>query len=467
MQRRLEDVDLGSADTSERLITLTCGHVFTVETLDGHCGMQEYYEIDVMGKFVSTKAPPTEYQIPPCCPTCRGPISALRYGRVTKRGSLDILEQNVASTMSRSLEALNPELERIVAAGDASQEAAKKIASDIEEAGEPAQSRESAAAGKVTEPLPHDQFTQGAMHSVHGFSPAESKAWYTVVKDVVNVYRKAHVVARTRGAHVKAYEGALTTLYRLELEAIANDPERATDTPEPLAMEAVNKKIGQPPHKADSRFQIEAYFRTLELRYTLAQIASSRITGLSVTATEEKGMKHRELWTSFVNFIYDSCRADAVKALAMAQKSSASRQAARCSIYVIRSSFEQYRFKAISARDKLRVSDPAFTQNRDTLAQNIQEMRREMQHSLRQGQELYIRSRQVNDMNGMRAERQWFQENCGRMVERFLEELDKLEEYVRAGGLYQPVSMQEREEIVKAFDFGQLVYFDRRPYEER
>ncbi|KAH9934853.1 uncharacterized protein B0H18DRAFT_489837 [Fomitopsis serialis] len=98
--RRLDQVDLSSSDTSERLITLACGHIFTVETLDGHCDMHSYYEIDPMGRFISTKAPPVNYQSPPTCPTCRGSITALRYGRVSKRATLDILEQNVASKMS-------------------------------------------------------------------------------------------------------------------------------------------------------------------------------------------------------------------------------------------------------------------------------------------------------------------------------------------------------------------------------
>lgn len=109
MQRQLKEVDLESSDISERLIRLGCGHMFTVETLDGHCKMSEYYEVDDMGQFVATKAPPISYQTPPTCPTCRGPIDALRYGRVTKRATLDILEQNVASTMSARSRRYHPQ----------------------------------------------------------------------------------------------------------------------------------------------------------------------------------------------------------------------------------------------------------------------------------------------------------------------------------------------------------------------
>ena len=103
MRRKLAEIDLSSENISECLIRLACGHIFTVETLDGHCNMSEYYEIDLMGAFAATKAPPANYQTPPSCPTCHGPITALRYGRVTKRENLDILEQNVASEILSEL----------------------------------------------------------------------------------------------------------------------------------------------------------------------------------------------------------------------------------------------------------------------------------------------------------------------------------------------------------------------------
>ena len=105
LQRAISDLDTISDNVSEKLITLECGHIFTVEMLDDHCSMSEYYEIDPMtGRYITPKAPPVEYRMPPTCPTCRGPITSPRYGRVTKRANLDILEQNVANNMSKRLE---------------------------------------------------------------------------------------------------------------------------------------------------------------------------------------------------------------------------------------------------------------------------------------------------------------------------------------------------------------------------
>src|SRR5882757_9152592 len=66
MQRAISDIDTTSDDVSEKLIALECGHIFTVETLDGHCSMSEYYDIDLLtGRYLAMKAPPVKYQTPP------------------------------------------------------------------------------------------------------------------------------------------------------------------------------------------------------------------------------------------------------------------------------------------------------------------------------------------------------------------------------------------------------------------
>ncbi|KAI9445909.1 hypothetical protein H4582DRAFT_515559 [Lactarius indigo] len=176
MQRRLDEIDLSSDDISERLIKLECGHIFTVETLDGHCKMSEYYESDAMGVFTATKAPPVNFQTPPSCPTCRGPITALRYGRVTKRATLDILEQNVASTMSSAIEAIGPEVEEFSRRLDSAKVEAKSIPfyPPILSA------HRRARFGPESEPLPHEEISQASMTSVHGFSGEEGRAWNKV-----------------------------------------------------------------------------------------------------------------------------------------------------------------------------------------------------------------------------------------------------------------------------------------------
>ncbi|KAI0043384.1 hypothetical protein FA95DRAFT_405685 [Auriscalpium vulgare] len=464
MQRTLEDVDPWSGDPTERLITLECGHIFTVETLDGHCHMSDYYEVDAMtGGFLQTKAPPTDYQTPPSCPTCRGPITALRYGRVTKRATLDILEQNVASSMSSSLDSVSPEIERLTARLPASQEAAKKIPYSIGFKVEPEFTHllqtQGNKFGREYEPLPHSSLTQGSMVSIHGLAAEEAKIWQKVVGDFVKVYRKVADVATIRGPQSQAYDAALSTLYRLELNAIAQDPARATAAPEPLAMKEVNRKIGQPPHKADTRFQIEAFFLSLELRFSLAQIATSRIEGMSGVIGDARVLQHKRIWRCFVDFVYKSCVLDAKKAYVLANKCSASRLQARAAVHNLRAELEQFRFGILGDRDEILKTGRFTSDQREELASRIRKQQTYFKKSLETIEKTYLRSRPATKLSVLMEERTWFSENCREKAQKYIEEYDNLAEHILHDSAYAPLSLQEREDIVKAFGFSHRGHF--------
>lgn len=457
MQRKLAEIDLSSEDISERLIKLACGHIFTVETLDGHCNMSEYYEIDLMGVFTATKAPPVNYQTPPSCPACRGPITALRYGRVTKRANLDILEQNVASKMSSELEKISQEVEKISAKLESAKDDAKKIPfSASEKSPEDLhrldESRKNQF-GREYEPLPPDAIHQSAMTTVHGFSGKESREWSNIVRELVKLYRKVAGVARTRGPHVQAYGAALATLYRLELAAIAGDPERACDKPEPVAMGEVNKKIGQPPHKADTRFQVEAFFLSIELRYMLAEIAQSRMGGLNTASREEDTTTHTQLWRSYASFIYVSCVRDANKALIVAERSTASRLAARARMYMLRGDLESFRFHILTERTSLAQDGVLDDTHRRKLSNRAQQKANATIALMKTLETTYIRSRPYENTDDLIAERAWFAQNCRERGGKYVDEYSKLATYLLTESGYAPLSLQEKADIIKAFGF--------------
>ncbi|KAH9170426.1 hypothetical protein EDB89DRAFT_1304023 [Lactarius sanguifluus] len=460
-QRRLDEIDLSSDNISERMIKLECEHIFTVETLDGHCNMSEYYESDPMGTFTATKAPPVNFQTPPSCPACRGPITALRYGRVTKRANLDILEQNVASTMSSAIEKVGPEIEEFSNKLDSVKGEAKSIPfnppSESADDFDNLSTRRKTRFGPESEPLPHKEITQASMRNVHGFSGEEGRAWNKVVRDLLELYKKVANIARTRGPHVQAYGAALATLYRLELSAIASDPERATDTPEPVAMIEVNKKIGQPPHKADTRFQVEAFFLSLELRYTLAEIAQSRIEGLSIASSED--LRHERLWRSFVSFIYESCIRDAEKALKIAEKSSAPRLAAQAGMNILRSKLELFRFETLTERTLLSRQGLLDNDRRNELTAKALSESKAANREMKRIETTYTRSRPVANTAELRSEREWFTQNCGEKGDKFVKEYDALATHIRTERGYEPLSLKEREDIVKSFGFSHRGHF--------
>jgi hypothetical protein len=456
MQRPLSEIDPTSDDISERLITLDCGHIFTVETLDGHCHMGEYYVVDLMGKCTSPKAPPIEYQTPPTCPTCRGSITALRYGRITKRANLDILEQNIASNMSKSLETLTPQLVTISTKLTSSEESAKKM-EYCEPSLKPQEFDElvrlrNEKFGNPDEPLSAYLLESKAMRITHGLIGRETRAWQGIVKDLLLAYDKIVGIAKTRSAHVKAYQAALSTLYRLELAEIAQDPARNTDHPEPIAMAAVNQKIGQPPHKADRRYHVEAFLLSIELRFMLAQVARARVDSLPGISNDPKVLLHRQLWSSFIEFVYESCIVDCKKTIAIADSSSAYRQAARASIMQIRSNFEKFRFNMLNRREQLfRAGE--LGEKRKVLKIEIGVQKELANEFFRKVAETYICIQRVQDVKELMEERDWFLENCGKKAHRVLKEYDELQKYITVDGMYQPLTLQEREDIVKAFGF--------------
>lgn len=457
MQRTLVEIDLTSKEISERLLTLECGHIFTLETLDGHCHMTDYYEVDAMGVYLTMKSPPTEFQQPPTCPTCRTPITARRYGRVIKRANLDILEQNVASNMTKSLEDVGPLIQDLSSGLPALETSAKALKFEPVAESATAHLQNDLRAGKADEVLPPSTFTSQAMVKNLGLSASEAKAWFTIVRELHQVYKKVAKVASTRSSHVRAYEAALSTLYRLEMAALADDPVGSL-TPEPLAMQNVNRKIGQPPHKADRRYHLEAFLLSVELRFMFGQIARARLETLLITSNDPEERVHRLVWSTFIEFIYQSCEDDCRKAVSIADSSSASRLAARSAALLLCAEFEHFRFTAMERRNEIMKHDQA-KELRDSLLNDLKTKKTEMRNFLEKIEGSYVRSRPSANISEMKQERKWFNENCRVKVERCLKEFEDLEGHIRNGTLYQPISMQEKEDIVKAFGFSHRGHF--------
>ena len=458
LQRPISDLDTISDNVSERLITLECGHIFTVETLDGHCSMSEYYEIDPMtGSYIEMKAPPIKFQSPPACPTCRGPITSPRYGRVTKRASLDILEQNVASSMLKRLEVHRPSLEAITASVEASETAAKSIAkgdgfASGDKFAQICEKRKDSF-GKAEEPLPVVALRE--LERWHGFSQKEATAWNKIVKEIHRVYSAVAAVTSARSAHVKAYEAAMATLFKLEMEAAAWDPPRGGGkTLQEVAFAAVNAKIGQPPHKADRKYHIEAFLLSIELRLILAQIASARIAELPITPEQPDDCQHRQIWITFVGFLYDSCIKDCDKAVSLARSCSSLRQEARVSVVGLRCEFEKHRLDALEQRRKIQVGDQSGNPQlgtRESLGAFVSEQRAAAREALLEARRRYLRKRRINSQAEIDQEALWFTENCTSKAEKVFAAYEDLEEQVlKQEVFYQKVSLQEKRDVVGA-----------------
>ncbi|KAG7441498.1 uncharacterized protein BT62DRAFT_908111 [Guyanagaster necrorhizus] len=466
MQRTLAEIPVGSEDISDKLITLDCGHIFTVETLDGHCHMTDYYEVDGMGSYTGMKAPPTEFQLPPSCPTCRSHITARRYGRILKRANLDILEQNVASVMSQRLAEVVPSVETF-RNGLAELEArAKELKAAPKSDCQPADVFEHLVETrkglmmKTDEVLDPGAFTAGSMVTRHGLSESEAKSWMAIVVDFLRIYKKVANITKTRSAHVRAYESALATLYRLELAHLAAEPPEEIHQvpPEHIAMRNVDQKIGQPPHKADRRYHLEAFILSVELRLMLGSIARSRFEALPMTSNEPEAPHHRNVWYSFTLFIYQSCIIDCQKAITISHATSSSRLAARSATLMLCSDFEQFRFSMLEKRRQV-FKDGASADARDSLIEKVQADKKRLKRCLRELELSYFASRPSSDSSQVTEDRRWFHGNCRAKIERCFTEYRKLEDHIMNDAVYQPMSLQEKQDIVQALGFSHRGHF--------
>ncbi|SYW80155.1 uncharacterized protein UBRO2_03423 [Ustilago bromivora] len=84
----------GEIDISEKpCMFLPCGHIFTVESLDGVMAMADYYELDSLtGAPIALKGIVAAFsqEEMKTCPTCRASLRLLpRYGRIVRRALLD------------------------------------------------------------------------------------------------------------------------------------------------------------------------------------------------------------------------------------------------------------------------------------------------------------------------------------------------------------------------------------------
>lgn len=257
LQRTLSEVrDAGEDDTP--LVTLQCGHIFTVETLDGHTQLGEHYHRDLLtGRWLGLEEyrPPTGLTAIPRCPNCRTDIDSPRYNRIAKRAKLDLMENNVASQLSRSLDTVR----QVVASFDSA--AAKQMIKDMVARVTVAPPRHNTSAKalkkKKAAAFSTDRLRPVALGALENAAQVQelSSDWRRAVWPLLRAYKELIAIAAKPSAHRLAYEAAFSQLYRAELqEAQAN----RRPSPEQYAMRLAKIAIGQPKPLADLRYLVEA-----------------------------------------------------------------------------------------------------------------------------------------------------------------------------------------------------------------
>ena len=344
MNNTIADLDLDSNELDSILIRLACGHIFTVETLDGICELKNFYSSTPDGDWTGLSPPPTgSAAVPPTCPTCRGSITARRYGRVYRRANLDMLERTVATKMSKDLNELGRRVTGLQV--QALRDAVCNI--HIPEEAKALAAREKKRVRKLREDnmkkeLPLDSKCIRLLE-MHGISRNENQEWGRSLKELLDIYDAVSVVAATRSAHITAYQASISMLYDQELRKINARP-RPPPHPEGSAIALAKRLVGTYPPNADKRFRVEAIWLSMELRYILGSITLARLEKLRQD-TRNVGDQRLISWSDFAELIFISCIEDAYLAAKITEESDAAVQSLEATVKSCRAAQEHTKAK--------------------------------------------------------------------------------------------------------------------------
>ncbi|KAG2106489.1 hypothetical protein BD769DRAFT_1654653 [Suillus cothurnatus] len=454
MQRTLSEVVPELETLDEMLITIpSCKHTFTVETLDGHCSMNDFYFQNESGQWLRMLSP-IGFRKPPTCPTCRSPITAPRYGRIFKRADLDILEHNVAARMSRALHQVQTAILRI--SEDEMKAAVVRDAATVKI--RPSKPKRSTSQAKARseelmskEEVPtSERALNSANTSLHAIDSAVAGAWGRITYRLFNAYKEATAVAKTRSAHLHAWESAFSCLYRRELAALIDNPAHAPVRPQENAMRLARLQVGQSRPLADRRFIVEAFWCTLHIRLTLITLGRTWLEEVGKREVDYP-MYHFQQWANYVKFMLRSCSLDVEKALELARSSGSHRQVTKTSLLGMRVELENFRFGLYMSNKLGSIKD-----QRAEMVEAAKRHGRKAQQMMSS----VVRQHFANKVTPSREEEaSWLAENFSLAAQTIVDEWEAIQKAVSRSTFYQEVSLKEQMEIVRAFNFGSTGHF--------
>jgi hypothetical protein len=212
-------------------------------------------------------------------------------------------------------------------------------------------------------------------------------------------------------------------------------------------MRVARKKDGQPHPQADKRFLVEAFWVTLDLRFTLASLAQTWLE----TASNSKASyaaEQRQIWATYVNFILHTCCQDAQIALDVAGRSGSYRQEVKTALYCMRADLELFRFNVHMTQQNGQLKE-----DRTELAEAAAQKENDAEQRSLSTVENFL------GVKGSKEDEQWLEDNFTKISRTMIEEWSAIERSLRCDTFYQPVSLEEQMAVVRALskntDFGE------------
>ncbi|KIL62527.1 hypothetical protein M378DRAFT_128690 [Amanita muscaria Koide BX008] len=444
---KLEDIVMEEDSLDNILITLpNCHHVFTVETLDGICGLGDFYRTKDDGNWLGLASPERrsneEMRKPPMCPTCRAAIISPRYGRVFKSANLDVLEKNVISHMSTRLKGIQSSLDAVVkedlanALANAGSRIKPGSPGSVTRSEKEKKARVRARKAVLDQKLPQGPVSVETItpnSELFSIAPQVSKVWNTTTRKLLKVYKDAAAVCEVRSAHTNAWQAAFSFLHEQEMDKAVADPARAPRRLPEHAMRIARMNVGIPEPRADKRFLVEAIWFTVQIRFTLAQLAQTWIK--AVGESKDYELPERMEWGAFGLFQLRTCERDIEIAYEVAEASESRRQMTKSNLLKLRVRLEGYRFQI----DMTKQCGLWDLEQREKFVQQAEKERENA-------------TRLIEHTPGIRDE---YLEAANAIIK----EWKGWERSVKADTFYKPVSLDEKLSIIKAFNFSHSGHF--------
>ncbi|RXK38429.1 hypothetical protein M231_04338 [Tremella mesenterica] len=447
-------------DEMPRLITLTCGHVFTVESLDGVAGLGDHYSTDPRsGEYTMPKLPEPGFKERPLCPNCRGPISSPRYNRVTKRALIDIQEQHAITNAARDVSRLRQSVANIdlvqMCQSVTQTMNGVNINKNIERPNMQLINLQMCLAPDAMNCVPSNIFFE-EISKYFSITGPIAVAWKKTVEGPMLLYRNlARMVNNARLPHVAAYEAALTSAFHEEMElSTSESPNTATirDATQ-SAMLTARRRVGAPFPRGEARFKIEALLESIKVRLKLAPVAKSFADAIGRVSLPDGTSRHRQNLARNRNdcqwrfgvlslTLLRSARRDASLAIRLCEEAETCRLTLSSALIVLETSFQMGRFHAEEYVSRSIWKNPTVRQ--EATEQAVQARQAAGDKFI----EVY--NDMVDGERGNDQLREWAKEKVWPMYMTIMKEWSTFVETLRTGVFYSPVSSEEKLQIARA-----------------
>ncbi|CAG8591908.1 3194_t:CDS:10 [Funneliformis mosseae] len=320
----IENTTFGEIDwDKERMIILSCGHVYTMTTMDNYMEMENYYEVS-KEIWISVKNLPTSPINIKTCPECRAPIKNIRrYGRIIKKCTLDIQNKKFLIKYDRQLKEITQQIisieERMIYKRD-------QLKFDLISLPN-VDSRPRGVVLKeyrvISDELPNItpfQYFEN-VKKYHGFEENSEKVWIIHVGKLLKYYKKLTFIlcATQRPPHKKAYEAAVSSLYRTKLAkkiakkdltvGLSNLKVQDPQNTETLILQETFSQIGISIPQVDNRIYLDTLFEMIniqKIQFHEVLFIIQEISKKQINLTLENSVNIKDVWKKFAERLQTS-----------------------------------------------------------------------------------------------------------------------------------------------------------------